>query len=450
MYKITWKRTATAVLAAAMLLTPAYAAETDDENQNPQPKEVGEEIRDQLPEQKAVDVPYITLEAYVREHNPMIQSFALTLKTLKKTDPTKKISQLQDDLDDQRDQLERQRRDAKDGIAQLTPVVRQFEQLLGAEEYAGDPALKASVLSLQLNLQSLQGSVDMMDEVLELLDDISEELDDARKTLKDAKKELYQTAEMEMEAAGDMIVFCAQNCHVALSALHDSREALEREISAAERRLAVAEMQGELGMLSPITLNQLKNTYNSLTFVQDTLALQEESLAGVLAQLCGYDADTTVQAVELPQVTTEQLENMNWESDLKAAVENSYSVWNYNNAMRQAKNAYQEDVLGSDDAAKGAEINRDAAVQAVERTLRQLYQSVSLNCRQLELAQQALVQEQQSFAVSEAKYQMGMISELQLLDAQNMLTSKENNVHTAEIQLLAAYNRYSWAKRGIA
>lgn len=434
MLQVTLTQFVAAALASSLLVTPISPGEVPEET--PEPSGLQQRLEEVLPVQTVKNIPYDTLEAEVRANNAAIQSFGLLLTSIRKTDA-------EDWFSDAKRELNSQLRQVDQGMQELSPVVGQFQGMLGSEDYGGDPALQAAVLSLQLNQQSLQGSADMLRQGLSLINDLE---DAANEGLDD----LYRTAKKQLEQVSDLIVISAQDCHMALTALALAGDAVDRQIEAADRQMEVAEARAELGMLSSMELERARTARQSLTALRDALYLQEESLSGTLAQLCGYDADTAAHATALPQVEQTQLDDMDWERDLKEAQKNSYAVWSHNNAMQQLDDAYDDGILGSDDAADGAKRNRDAAKQSVERTLRQLFGSVELQRQQLELTRKALENGQKSFEVAEAKYQMGMLSELQFLDAQNLLAAQENNVRTAEIQLLAVYNQYTWAKRGIA
>ena len=433
MLQVTLTQFVAAALASSLLVTPVSPGEAPEET--PEPSGLQQRLEEVLPAQTVKNIPYDTLEAEVRANNAAIQSFDLLLTSIRKTDA-------EDWFSDAKRELNSQLRQVDQGMQELSPVIGQFQGMLGSEDYGGDPALQAAVLSLQLNQQSLQGSADMLRQGLSLINDLE---DAANEGLDD----LYRTAKKQLEQVSDLIVISAQDCHMTLTALALAGDAMDRQIEAADRQMEVAEARAELGMLSSMDLERARTARQSLTALRDALYLQEESLSGTLAQLCGYDADTAAHATALPQVEQTQLDDMDWERDLKEAQKNSYAVWSHNNAMQQLDDAYDDGILGSDDAADGAKQNRDAAKQSVERTLRQLFGSVELQRQQLELMRKALENGQKSFEVAEAKYQMGMLSELQFLDAQNLLAAQENNVRTAEIQLLAVYNQYAWAKRGI-
>ena len=129
-------------------------------------------------------------------------------------------------------------------------------------------------------------------------------------------------------------------------------------------------------------------------------------------------------------------------------MENSYSIWSAQNAVRKASNDYEDDVTSTVDAYEAAKLTLENTEESVTNSFRQMYLDVQDKKRLLDEAQAAYDMEEKNFAVDQLQYDRGMISQMDYLTAQDDLAAKQDAVTTAEHDLFTAYNTYDWARRG--
>ena len=98
-------------------------------------------------------------------------------------------------------------------------------------------------------------------------------------------------------------------------------------------------------------------------------------------------------------MTNEQLAAIDYEKDLAAALENSYSIWSASDSVRKASDDYENDVTNNLHAYEAAKIQRDATEESVKSSFRKLYKTMQEKITAMAAAQGDLTQAQKTFAV---------------------------------------------------
>lgn len=380
------------------------------------------------PVQDEQSIGFRGLEETVRAHNQTIQAFRKTLQGIENTD-----------LDGQFLGQELQYEAQKSQYQAQAAIYRQCIEELSAVE--SSPAIAAQIRVAQLNLKMCEESIATIDKAIAGLDDLQEE---AENELEDT----YASTEKQLENAANQIVVGAQTAYAGIITIREGIESLDRSLAALDRNIAVVEKQVEIGMASQLTLENLEQTRRTAAAQRETLVKQQTATENQLSLLCGNTANTTVKPTTLPTVTDRQLADMNYEKDLEAALDNSYTIWSARDEMRKASNDYEDNVTSTKDAYEAAKLNLEYAEESVTNSFRQLYLDVQDKKRLLDEAQAAYDMEKKNFDVDALRYERGMISKNDYLTAQDDLAAQEDAVRTAEHDLFAAYNTYDWAKRG--
>lgn len=387
-----------------------------------------EDVNAAPPVQDAQSIGFRGLEETVRAHNQTIQAFRKTLQGIENTD-----------LDGQFLGQELQYEAQKSQYQAQAAIYRQCIEELSAVE--SSPAIEAQIRVAQLNLKMCEESIAMLDRTIAGLDDLQEE---AENELEDT----YASTEKQLENTANGIVVGAQTAYAGIITIREGIETLDRSLAALDRNIAVVEKQVEIGMASQLTLENLEQTRRTAAAQRETLVKQQTATENQLSLLCGNTANTTVKPTTLPTVTDRQLADMNYEKDLEAALDNSYTIWSARDEMRKASNDYEDNVTSTVDAYEAAKLNLEYAEESVTNSFRQLYLDVQDKKRLLDEAQAAYDMEKKNFDVDALRYERGMISKNDYLTAQDDLAAQEDAVRTAEHDLFTAYNTYDWAKRG--
>lgn len=402
----------TAVLLCGMCV-PAYAADAqaDTEEQTESEEQTG-----------PVKLSFDALEQTVRENNISIKAYESTIKSAEETDVGDNYITNYIELSNQ-----------------INSYQSQIRELESALDGVTDSTLQAS-LQAQINILQSQ-----LNAVLAQYDDLDDDEDDAEE---DQEKTVISTRR-EMENAADQVCVAAEDTYISLQTLQYSINETARSLAQMDRNIAVTEKQVSLGITGENTLKSLQSQRESLLSSQQSLNTQLENLTNTLALQCGYALGTELETEALPAVTQEQLDALDYEADLQEALDNSYSIWSKENTMENASDDYADGVTDNLYAYDAAKIDRDAEIENVTASFRQLYKDIQEKQAALTAAQANLEQAQKTYAVQELQYNRGMISQMEYMNAQDTLVAAEESAMSAQIDLFTSYNTYQWAKRGV-
>lgn len=250
----------------------------------------------------------------------------------------------------------------------------------------------------------------------------------------------------------DQIVMSGETLYMAIYAMETQESALQRQLAAMNRTVEEMELRYELGQISALQLQQTKSGRTSLVSGLETLQMNIRNYKLQLEMLIGAELTGEIELGAMPSVTDQELEKMDEEADLAAAKEQSYEIYAAEQTMKDAEDAYVENmtaVLYIKDSVErtleAAKYTYNASIQDYELRFRMLYAQVQDYRQILSAAQTALACEQASYAAQELKYQQGSISENTLLSARDTLQEAEETVESAKNDLFSAYNSYCWA-----
>ena len=253
-----------------------------------------------------------------------------------------------------------------------------------------------------------------------------------------------------------------QSLYIALVSMESQETALQRQLAALDRQLQEMALREELGQISALTLEQLRDGRVQLTSGMETLRMNIASRKMQLENMIGEAPAGEVDLGPLPEVTPQALAGMNLERDLNNAKSKSYTMLAAQRDLDAAKKDYDAAVreygrretnykyVMARKAMDAAQETYDGAVRDYELGFRQLYLQVKDYAQALEAARSALKVQQGLYAAQELRYDQGSISRNALLSSADEVTAAEEAVETARENLFAAYNNYSWAReRGI-
>lgn len=278
------------------------------------------------------------------------------------------------------------------------------------------------------------------------------------KTFDNLKEGKLQTdaeaAKRQLQDAKNQTVMGAETLYIAILEMQNTRQGLQRQLDAMDRSVAEMELRYQLGQISALTLQQVKD---GRTQLQSGLATLEMNLANYTRQLevmLGLPQTGTLILEEVPKVSKIQVEEMSLEKDLAAAKEKSYTLYAAKRDLDEAKETYDDarDQYGTNDYQRksaehtyaAAQYTYQSSLESFELNFRTAFAAVADYQQVLEASESALAYQQSSYAASELKYQQGTISKNTLLTAQDDLRAAEDAVTTARHNLFSAYNTYLW------
>lgn len=357
-------------------------------------------------------VTFENLERRMRENNLNVLVFQENIQAIRSTD------------------YDEMREDIRKGLNEIAN--RQWQMVTGI------PML-GSMMAASLDAQ--------YDALRETFDDIKE-----GKLQADNEDLIWQ-----LENAQDQLIMAGETLYITLANLECSGKALDRGLETLDRTTEELELRFQLGHISAQTLEQARAGKTSLLSSQETLNSNIETCKMQLEMFIGSELTGEIQLGALPQVTDEQLQEMDLERDLAKAKKASYSLYTAKQTLDQAEEDFEDkgkeynhndkhfEYVQAQHQWQAAQHTYNAAVQSFEMGLRTLYLKVKDNKQVLDAARDALATEQSSFAVSQLKYEQGSLSANALAEAEDKVKQAQETVDSAVIELFSSYHSYRWA-----
>lgn len=255
----------------------------------------------------------------------------------------------------------------------------------------------------------------------------------------------------------DQIVMAGESLYAALTSMEGQEAGLRRQLEGLDRTVEEMELRYQLGQISAMQLAEVKSGRTALESGLATLGMNVKNYKLQLEMLIGAEQTGEIALGPLPEVTAEQLAEMDLEKDLAAAKERSYELYDAEKTLEDARDQYKEDAdnwaydekqmefRNAKRTWQAAQYTYNNTVQNYELKFRTLYAQVGDYHQIWEAAKVSLACEQSSYAASELKFQQGTISRNALLTAGDDLREAEEKVRSAAGDLFSTYNTYCWA-----
>jgi outer membrane protein TolC len=282
------------------------------------------------------------------------------------------------------------------------------------------------------------GGSDLSTAVFNLINSQLVVMNSQRMSMISQQQSLYtnvNSAKNTVEGSINQIAKGAESLYIAIVGLEQSAKDLQRNLDAMNRAVVILEKQHELGMASEYAVETQKYNRDQLQSSLDSLNYQIEANKVSLENMCGMKLTGKVK-LTIPEAPSQaDLDAVSYDKTLTHATEQNMNVANAEIAYDNSENGQYG-------------INR-TALQAAVNTFAASYKGICLavpeKARLLDVAKETLTYQQHTFAIAEKQYQQGQLSKESYLQAQSALESAENSVAVAQIELVSAYNDYTWA-----
>ena len=380
--------------------------------------------KDLFPADAEGAVSFENLEKRVRENNAALLMLQETIETINAIDYEK----LYDEL--------------REGMRAIAKAQWWILQAGNADSMLGMSGFTDSITSSYIS-SNLDTQYASLRETFEALKDGSLQEDN-------------EAAVWQLEHTQNQVVMGAETLYIALLELQNTRSGLQRQLEALDRTVAEMELRYQYGQISALTLQQVKDGRTQLASGIATLDMNLTNLTCQLETMLGLSPTGTLVLQELPQVSDDQIAEMNYDAALAAAKEKSYELYNAQRTLDDAEETFRKDKTASGGLQSyaykmalhtynAAKYTHQSTVQNFELSFRTTYTAVADYQQVLAATESALDYQRASYAASELKYQQGSLSKNALLTAQDDLAAAENNVLTAKHNLFTAYHNYLWA-----
>ena len=341
---------------------------------------------------------------------------------------------------------------AEAGLAQMKMVLDAMKPLI--ESGQATPAQQLDYMLLQSEYQSNASSVlstnQQLDSAFDQTMDAINQLNDALDTIAESKKDLEQT----MKDLEQIMRYTSAKMALSIVQLEDTVKLLESQLAMVDKSIQVFELQQKLGMTTSLNVDTQKTSKVELQNTLNTTKEQLEDLKRSLNVLIGRNAANPLEVVPMelsgvitptPQFTPELVNKF---------VEVNPKMETLLDERQDLIDSVKSD-MGSDEKqqieyqiqAKNQELTKQR--QAAENELKSRIATINSNAVNYRVSKEKLVAEQKNYDIALKKFELGMISQMQLMQAEAALAQAELTNLGNGYQHYFDWLEYNLAKQGI-
>lgn len=266
------KKTIAAGLACSLLLSASALAAPAQFSTTPQSvvDPTWKVITPSVP--ASTTLSYAQIDGKVRANNLTVKYLDETMKSMEAMDWDEVIDEVEDAIDQLEDQLAALKA-ANQAGANAQAQINQAAEGLGDSSGTPTDPMAGIMDQIQNQIQdtmaqiqaqqmaaSLQSTIDSLETQLE---DLKEQKEDYEKTVADTKVQFASTI--------NQIVAGTQSLYVSILSYEDQLTALKESQAAVQRTVDQMELRYQLGQISRLTLQQVRNSYDTLVVGLDSM-----------------------------------------------------------------------------------------------------------------------------------------------------------------------------------
>lgn len=373
---------------------------------------------------------YDELGLLVEEYNPNYQNEQASYNDTKNDDDAAEIRKdAKNSADDMYDSAEDLRDQAEDLSDQADDLSDQAEAAREAGNAALAAQLQAGAASYMAGYAPLMSAAAMTQNSA-LKSDIS-----ADSSYVDSDMRKIQHIKNQKG-----IVVSTQNLFNSYNQLRVNADLIQKNVEVMEAAANAAQTQASIGMATQADVLKAQKNLQSIKSTQTETLSSLETLRQNLCMMTGWSYDAQPEIKEVPQADLAAIDQINLEADRQKALENNYDL----QYSKRALNNMQENSTDK----KNQERTVKNLEQSISASMTNLYNDIQQKKIAWQLAQAELATEQQSMSAVETKRGLGMVSDLEYLQAQSSFLGKQIAERTANMALFQAVETYNWAVNG--
>ena len=344
---------------------------------------------------------------------------------------------------------------ANEGLAAMESAIAALQEQVAANPT--DIALQANLMTLTAQYQSsastLQSTAETLNSSFDQLVDAREQLDDALDDMEEGRDDLKEAVE-ELE---DIMRYTSAKLALTIVQLDETVELMKKQLALLDKSIQVYELQQRLGMATSI---DVKAQYNSRAEVANSLAdLQEQRdmIKRSLNILIGRTADTPLDVVPmqlLGAITPAETFTPELAAKFVAINPQMESLLDDREDLKEIIEDDGDD-MGSDEKQdieyqiQAINLKLKTQREAAEDELKTMLSTINSNAETYRISIDTLELEQKNYAIAQKKYELGMISGMELQQAELILAQAELTYLSNGYQHYFDWQKYYLAEKGI-
>ena len=346
-------------------------------------------------------------------------------------------------LENQETMTRNQKRDAQKSLDDLDTEARDAEDINENgkidewEQELADEMNNASNSANDLMYEQTLSQIDQINDALEQMAEGKEDLQDALKDLEHIMR--YTSAQLALS----------------IVQLTDSVALIEDQIALIDKSIAVYELQEKLGMATTINVDTQRTSkleaQNQLRDTQEQL----DNLKRSLNQLIGRPVNNELNVVPMELSGVIEPAPAFTQELINEFVKVNPDMITLQEERQDLKDSVKSD-MGSDEKqdieyqiqAKDMELKKQR--QTAEDDLKAMIATMNKNATNYRISKDKLATEQKNFAIAQKKFELGMISQIQLMQNELTLAQAELTNLSNGYQHYFDWQQFKLARQGIA
>ena len=261
----------------------------------------------------------------------------------------------------------------------------------------------------------------------------------------------------QLEDTVNQVVSGGETLYITLLGLEQQAADGQRGLAALDRSLEELRLRQQLGQVSRQNVDEVEAQRTQVVSQLNTLDTTITTYKSQLQTLIGAEPTGEISLGALPVQGEDGWTAPDYEADLAAAKAASWTLRNAEKTLKDAKedwNDAQSDYRGSrkqyllqaaEHTWAAAKLTYQSAFQEFETSFRTLYDSLADKENTLNSKRSALAWQQTVLETTQKRYELGQVSKMKLLAAQDDLAAAQSAVDGAWRDLLSARTSYRWA-----
>lgn len=396
-------------------------------------------------------ISFEMLEAEISENNISVQ---VADRLLEKLDHAYDYQedQISNEMDSAQGQLKFQ-------MAQLDGQVASYDSFIDIYTKIRDGSVDPAVIAdCNAKIEIFNMAKNSIIEVKTELQDQLDELSDTEEDLEDNLEEDFDLnkdqARSQISLNRDSQIYLAQKNYLGYFTLAPKLQEARDQLDLLNKKQDVSKLMLSLGMTTQAELELLQAGIQNAELAVASLERNMNDIKGNLNLALGRDYDEELTLAPLPALDQEELSSVNLAEDLEEALDSNYNLKLMEIDLDKKDN--EVDRADERSAEEMAEIDYENLELQIEDLKRKIEFTFNQAANNLTAKEDALAADLTIFNTSQTtwnfaalKYDLGMISHLDYLAAQNEYETAQHQYKSAQQSLLEAYTDYQWAVEGL-
>ncbi len=265
----------------------------------------------------------------------------------------------------------------------------------------------------------------------------------------------YADVQAQLLDGVNQVVVGGQTLYISILSLERSYDDAQRGLATLDRSLEEIRLRSQLGQVSDQTVAQLEQTRLETVSQISTLESSIRTMKANLQILLGEEATGELELGALPDPADLDLSALDYEADLAAAKEASWTLRSAQITLddaqedwKDARSDYQPAnymYTVAEHTWNAAQLTYQSAVESFELSFQTLFRSLADYQQAVESAQSAVEYQQKLLTSAQLQYDRGMISRNSLLSAEDDLAAAQSDLAAAQSDLFTAWHSYEVA-----